>query len=235
MTTITRRAALSGISWLTVAPGAAALPARDFSLAELEELIRQYEKARSHNEAVRDRFVILDNRMAAEGMLRPTRVQVGNKFQGFDEDGKTVSVPIYAYSVDGVKERYRKNLQNALSMFGQHEAARQSILARHDSWLQSKLNELEEQFARRKRYEDEIGFTEVSHELDVTDDIVMQLQERILSFVPATLAAAARLAGWFVAEVEDVDGPSRFDEDDFLACLRGIAAAAATTVSVVQT
>lgn len=200
--------------------------AADTSLTALENLIKAHAEAAQNSTAKWE--VEADISDAIKDKRPIVRVQAGRLLRmGRDENGNDLYDPIYKYDDEGIEKFIQKNTDAMLAMWGNGaggDERRQKILRQHEASVQRKKDELAKVQAERDRIEQESGYAAALAAAKEAASVTYGLEKQITSFVPETLAAAARLAAWIVEGLNE-QFPNSLDEDDAIAALSAIAAA----------
>jgi hypothetical protein len=222
----TRRTALALTGWgvvaaLTTIAATARASSVDPSLAAVEALIQRHAGAVNAGKAAWEAIPSDDD------PRRPwVRVQVGRLLTGRDDDGNDIFEPIWAYSDENIEQLINRSRPASLSIGGPERAA--AVNERFDARIAAAKAELAALQAEDDRILAQIGYTAATEKASVALDVVRAIEHEILSFVPGTLAAAARQAEWATAGLAD-DGDYYLDGADMQKLVASISAAGAVS------
>lgn len=220
----TRRTALALTgSGLVAALATIATTARassvDSSLAAVEVLIQR------HADAVYAGKAAWEAIPSDDDPLRPcVRVQVGKLLKGRDDDGNDIFEPIWAYDDKRIEQSVNRHRDAMIGMWGHRPGETEILTERYAAKVAEKKAALAALQAEDDRILAEIGYTAAMDKASAALDAVRAIEQEILSFVPGTLAAAARQAEWATAGLAD-EGDYYLDGADMQKLVASIAAA----------
>lgn len=202
-----------------------AVPA-DQSLTALEALIKAHAEAAQISGAKWEAAADIED--AIKDRLPIVRVQVGRLLRmQRDDNGQDLYDPIYKYDEDDIEKFVRQHTDAMLGVWARGtnaEKNRETIFQKHRASVQKLTAELAAIQAEHNRIEVESGYAAAREAAKEASRVTYDLEKQITSFVPATLAAASRLAAWIVEGLNE-KFPSNLDEDDAIEALSAIAAA----------
>jgi hypothetical protein len=202
---------LSAVSTATIPTEGIAMTATPSDLATIEGLIAAHAEAMLLNDKLWGRVGDLDTVPCA-------KVEITRRYRGRDENGAEIFDPIYAYRAADIDERLQPHINAALSVWGRTDDDKRRIRDQFAACANEKKAELAAAEAECKRQQEASGYAAAAAAAERATETVKEIEAQILSFVPQSLAAAARLAQWGV-EVYRSDEHCFYDPEEMAVSL----------------
>jgi len=195
----------------------------DASLTAVEALILAHAEAYEREAVEWNEAADIEEGEAMKGYV-VARVQVSRLLQGVDDDGERIYSPIYAYSDEDIERRLEPHLRASLSICGPCEKRKQETRAHFDELISAKKAELAVAQAEADRIEEQSGYAAAKRRAELASKVVTDIENAIVSFVPATIRAAAKQATW-VFSVFSGEGRGYIGEDELAEAMKSIGSA----------